>query len=80
MIAWLRGWATTLHIMIFERETYRLLRDYSEFDEDDFVEAPRPRVVEGDATAAAMAHLIAGYRIDGAVYDPANVEIIYRDV
>ena len=41
MISWLSGWATTLRIMIFEREIYRFLRDY-EFDPDDFVEAARP--------------------------------------
>ena len=47
LTAWLQGWATTLHIMVFERETYRLLRDYSDrgFIEGDFVEAPRPEEI-----------------------------------
>ena len=42
MINWLRGWATTLHIMVFERETYKLLRGYSEFAEGDFGEVGPP--------------------------------------
>lgn len=41
-IDWLSTWATTLHIMIFERETYRFLRAYSEFNEDDFTEVNEP--------------------------------------
>ena len=40
-VRWLWCWATTLRIMLFERETYRFLRDY-EFNEDDFEDAPRP--------------------------------------
>lgn len=42
---WLSGWAATLHIMIFNRDTYRMLRDWTDddvFDEDDFTEADRP--------------------------------------
>jgi len=39
-IAWVRGWATTLHIMFFERETYRYLRseleDYAAADRGSF--------------------------------------------
>lgn len=44
MRAWFSGWATTLHIMIFERETYRFLRDLNRrgFTEVDFVEVERP--------------------------------------
>ena len=38
--AWLSSWATTLHIMLFERETYRQLRE--PFDPGDFTEVPRP--------------------------------------
>lgn len=34
------GWAVTLRIMLFERETYRLLRDWHDLDE--FVEAAPP--------------------------------------
>jgi hypothetical protein len=37
---WLSGWATTLHIMIFERETYRALKE--PFNPDDYVEVDRP--------------------------------------
>lgn len=41
VISWLNGWAETLRIMIFDRETYRFLRDY-QMEPGDFVEAPRP--------------------------------------
>jgi hypothetical protein len=41
MIGWLRGWIETLRIMFFDRPLYVFLRDY-EFDQDDFVDAPRP--------------------------------------
>jgi hypothetical protein len=33
--SWLGSWATTLHIMIFERETFRRLRE--PLDPDDYV-------------------------------------------
>lgn len=43
MTTWLRGWAVTLHIMIFERDTYRQLRDWrTDSLEDDFVDVPPP--------------------------------------
>lgn len=42
MIAWLQGWAATLHIWLYDRQTYRLLRDLGDFNPDDFVEAGRP--------------------------------------
>ena len=32
--AWVSGWLTTLHIMIFERETYRLLCSDIDMSED----------------------------------------------
>jgi hypothetical protein len=38
---WIRGWAVTLRIMIFDRETYRFLRDYS-FEDEDFTEVEPP--------------------------------------
>lgn len=37
---WLSGWATTLRIMVFERDTYRHLRE--PFDPDDYVEVGPP--------------------------------------
>jgi hypothetical protein len=37
---WLSAWATTLHIMIFERDTYRALT--RPFDPDDFTEVGPP--------------------------------------
>jgi hypothetical protein len=40
MLNWFRCWATTLRIMIFERDLYRSLRE--PIDMDDFVDAPRP--------------------------------------
>ena len=40
LAAWLSSWATTLHIMIFERSTWKLLRD--DIDLDDFTEVFRP--------------------------------------
>lgn len=39
---WITGWVKTLRIMIFDRETYRFLRDH-EINPDDLVEVPRPR-------------------------------------
>lgn len=42
MIAWFRGWAETLRIMIFDRSTYRFLRACEGIEPGDFVEAPRP--------------------------------------
>ena len=41
MIAWLQGMAATLRIMLFERETYRILREKG-FNPDDFVEVGEP--------------------------------------
>jgi hypothetical protein len=38
--AWVSSWATTLHIMIFERELYNELR--RPIDLGDFVEVKRP--------------------------------------
>jgi len=43
LIRWFSSWATTLHIMLFERDTYRILRDKEEFGLDDFVEISSPR-------------------------------------
>lgn len=40
-IAWLRGWAATLHIMIFEPELYAHLKDG--IDMSDFTEVPEPQ-------------------------------------
>ena len=40
MLNWFRGWATTLHIMIFNRPLYRQLCE--PMDMSDFVDAPRP--------------------------------------
>ena len=42
MIAWLSGWAATLRIMIFERDTYRFLRNLEDFNPDDFEEVGAP--------------------------------------
>jgi hypothetical protein len=42
LISWLSSWGTTLHIMIFERETYRVLTSDEAFSPDDFTEVPRP--------------------------------------
>lgn len=41
MTRWLRGWYETARMWLFDRDTYRFLRDYK-FDPDDFVDAPRP--------------------------------------
>lgn len=41
--SWLSSWGTTLHIMIFERETCRILCE--PFDPDDYAEVGPP---EGD--------------------------------
>lgn len=41
LMAWLSGWATTLHIMFFERDTYRQLRE--PFNPDEYTEVFRPR-------------------------------------
>jgi hypothetical protein len=41
MIDWIRGWYITIHMWLFDRETYNFLANYK-FDPDDFVEAPRP--------------------------------------
>jgi len=41
-VAWLRSWATTLHIMISERETYRALREPGEPAGDEYIEVFRP--------------------------------------
>lgn len=38
--AWLRGWASTLYIRLFDRDTYRALRE--PFNPEDFTEARRP--------------------------------------
>lgn len=38
---WLSSWATTLRIMVFERDTYRHLREEG-FDPDDFTEVGPP--------------------------------------
>ncbi len=41
--AWVSSWATTLRIMIFERDLYRQLTcPLNEDDWDDFGEVPRP--------------------------------------
>ncbi|HEV2175254.1 MAG TPA: hypothetical protein VGR71_16895 [Nitrospira sp.] len=42
LAAWLSSWATTLHIMFFERETYRYLRASIDAPPEDFVEMSRP--------------------------------------
>ena len=42
VLDWLRGWAATLRIMLFERETYRFLRENREFNPDEFVEVSEP--------------------------------------
>lgn len=41
LASWLSSWATTLHMMIFERSTYRVLKDLA-LDPDSFTDAPRP--------------------------------------
>jgi hypothetical protein len=46
LAAWLGSWATTLHIMVFERGTYRVLRDLA-LDPDEFTEAARPGPEDG---------------------------------
>ena len=38
--SWMCSWGTTLHIMIFERETYQILRE--PFDPDDYIEVGPP--------------------------------------
>jgi hypothetical protein len=40
LAAWLPGWATTLRIMVFERDTYRALRE--PFSPEDFTEVGPP--------------------------------------
>lgn len=40
--SWLSSWATTLRIMVFERETYRVLREPGEPAGDEYVEVFRP--------------------------------------
>jgi hypothetical protein len=40
LAAWLSSWATTLRIMVFERDTYRALRE--PFDTDEYVEVFPP--------------------------------------
>ena len=42
MSDWLRGWYETLHIMVFDRDTYRHLRDISLSLDDDFIEVEEP--------------------------------------
>lgn len=39
-VGWVRGWAETLRIMIFDRELYNQLKE--PFDPDDFEEVSRP--------------------------------------
>ena len=41
VLAWLSSWGTTLRIMLFERETYRVLRQEG-FRPEDFTEVSRP--------------------------------------
>ena len=41
LAAWLSSWATTLHMMVFERGTYRVLRDLA-LDPGEFTEAVPP--------------------------------------
>ena len=45
LAAWLNSWATTLRIMVFEQNTYRVLRE--PFDPDEFTEAVRPGQEDG---------------------------------
>ena len=40
--AWLSSWATTLHIMVFERETYRDLLESIDAPIEDFTKVRRP--------------------------------------
>lgn len=40
MIAWLRAWATTLHIKFFERDLYRMLTQ--DLDMNEFSEVHQP--------------------------------------
>jgi hypothetical protein len=42
MIRWLSSWATTLRIMLCERETYRYLIAAKEHDPGDFMEVGPP--------------------------------------
>lgn len=42
MIGWFRGWATTLHIMVFERDLYRQLRESIDAPMSDFIEVQPP--------------------------------------
>lgn len=42
MIDWLRGLIVTLQIMIFDRDLYKALRDWRDFDEADFEEVGEP--------------------------------------
>jgi len=42
MRTWFRRWKETLHIMIFERELYRNLRESIEAPDEDFTEVGEP--------------------------------------
>lgn len=42
MITWLRSWAATLHIMVFERDLYRQLRESIDAPMSDFIEVEPP--------------------------------------
>jgi hypothetical protein len=42
VIAWLRGWAATLRIMIFQRGLYIQLLDSKDAPLSDYVDAPPP--------------------------------------
>lgn len=42
MMGWLKGWWETLVIRFFDPETYKVLTEKGEFDEDDFIEVQRP--------------------------------------
>jgi hypothetical protein len=42
MISWLRGWAATLHIMVFERALYHQLRESIGAPWDEFTEVQPP--------------------------------------
>ena len=41
LAAWLSSWATTLHMMVFERGTYRVLRDLA-LDPEEFTGVSPP--------------------------------------
>lgn len=61
LIDWLHGWAVTLDIMLFDRELYRQLRDWSDIGiENDFIEVEAPKVAHYHHPDAACTSCDAG--------------------